>query len=361
MIRTTGKESKIHPTLNVLPIPPFGKSGWPWTEENPSLPNTMPNGRPWPMVSIVTPSYNQAQFLEETIRSVLLQGYPNLEYIIMDGGSTDGSLDIIHKYKPWLSYWVSKPDNGQSNAINNGWLQAHGEIIAYINSDDTYEIGAFENVAKYFSNHTDVDMMYGDCNMIDEDGRFIKDAPTMDYDFKALVCNKWFIPQQAAFIRRKVLEKIVGVDESLYMVMDWDLWLRIAMNGFKICYYPHKLASFRIWGESKTSSQSLRSGKEKIAIINNLFRDPNIFQTIRPFKKTAYSRVHSFIGAAYCANYNRKKAFYHLLASIKYCPSRLKEKRIIKLLIISLIGRPLSIRLKGWYLYLSGMFKRNFQ
>ena len=111
-------------TLAELPPPPPGKTGWPWTEESPRLADMMHDGQPWPRVSIVTPSYNQAEYIEETIRPVLLQGYPDLEYIVIDGGSTDGSVEIIRTYAPWLTYWVSEPDRGQTYAINKGWMRA---------------------------------------------------------------------------------------------------------------------------------------------------------------------------------------------------------------------------------------------
>ncbi|MCG2767567.1 MAG: glycosyltransferase, partial [Anaerolineae bacterium] len=133
-----GKITMRCPTLSELPPPPSGKTGWPWTEESEQLPEMMPGGEPWLRVSIVTPSYNQAQFIEETIRSVLLQGYPNLEYIVLDGGSTDDSVQIIRKYADWIAYWASEKDNGQTDAINRGWQRATGSILAYLNSDDIH-------------------------------------------------------------------------------------------------------------------------------------------------------------------------------------------------------------------------------
>src|SRR5437588_12503482 len=115
---------------NVLP-PPSDKAGWPWTSQHLALPRVQPNGHPWPRISIITPSYNQGRFIEETIRSVLLQGYPNLEYLIIDGGSSDESVEIITKYSPWLAYWISEKDHGQSDAINRGFSRATGEVVAW--------------------------------------------------------------------------------------------------------------------------------------------------------------------------------------------------------------------------------------
>src|SRR6185312_15779847 len=124
------------PGLDELPRSPRGKNGWPWTEPTSKSEVFVQPRSIGPRVSIVTPSYNQGQFIEETIRSVLLQGYSNLEYIVIDGGSTDNTVEIIKRYEPWLSYWVSEPDAGQTNAINKGFAVATGEIFGFINSDD---------------------------------------------------------------------------------------------------------------------------------------------------------------------------------------------------------------------------------
>ena len=159
------------PTLDELPPPPPGKTGWPWTEDSPQLPDTGLDGRPWPRVSVVTPSYNQGHFIEETIRSVLLQGYPDLEYVIIDGGSTDSSQEIIRRYERWLVYWVSEPDHGQTRAINKGWTRATGDILAYINTDDCYLNGAIATAAQEFCTKPNIGMAYGNAIIVDEAGK----------------------------------------------------------------------------------------------------------------------------------------------------------------------------------------------
>ncbi|HUI06242.1 MAG TPA: glycosyltransferase family 2 protein [Verrucomicrobiae bacterium] len=138
------------PRLSELPLPPPGKSGWPWTEESRPVPDRMTDGREWPRISIVTPSYNQGRFIEETIRSVLLQGYPNLEYLVIDGGSTDGSVEIIQKYSQWFTYWCSEKDRGQAHAINKGLDRVTGQIGAYLNSDDYYLPNALAHVGRTY-------------------------------------------------------------------------------------------------------------------------------------------------------------------------------------------------------------------
>src|ERR1700680_2414413 len=161
--------------LQGLPPPPIGKTGWPWTIESHKVPRLMANGQAWPKISIVTPSYNQGSFIEETIRSVLMQGYPNLEYIIMDGGSSDQTLDVINKYKPLLTHFESKPDRGQSHAINKGMAIGTGEILNWLNSDDFLEEGALIQMAEAFSSAAEgVGAMVGIGHMIDLDKHILR-------------------------------------------------------------------------------------------------------------------------------------------------------------------------------------------
>src|SRR6266568_7556231 len=162
------------PTIAELPPPPIDRVGWPWTEAKDWLPELQPNGQAWPKVTIVTPSYNQGHFLEETIRSVLLQGYPDLEYIVIDGGSTDGSIEIIQRYSKELAHWSSEPDGGPAAGLNKGFRGATGEIFSFLNADDFYLPGAFYRIANIFSADRSVDVVYGDGYMSDVSGRLRK-------------------------------------------------------------------------------------------------------------------------------------------------------------------------------------------
>jgi len=232
------------PTLSELPAPPPGKTGWPWTEESQQLPDRMPDGSPWPRVSIVTPSYQQAPFLEETIRSVLLQGYPDLEYLIIDGGSSDGSVEIIRRYEPWLTYWVSEPDEGQSEALNKGFQRATGAIVAWLNSDDWYLPGILpERVAEFVYDPT-LALVYGDCHRVNEAGERINTWRTGPLTASSLLMDGPQIPQQSTFIRAAALSAVGGIDRRLHYVMDFTLWLRLSLVG-ALKYVPGPVANFR--------------------------------------------------------------------------------------------------------------------
>src|SRR5713226_256092 len=161
------------PTLIELSPPPPGKTGWPWTEESPQLPDTMPDGRPWPRISIVTPSYNQGQFIEETIRSVLLQGYPSAEYIVIDGGSRDASFKIIKRYEHYIDYWISEKDKGQSDALNRGFARATGEYLTWVNSDDILLPNALYLIAQSIRRAPDRKWLAGNLIWVDENSNVI--------------------------------------------------------------------------------------------------------------------------------------------------------------------------------------------
>lgn len=204
------------------------------------------------LVSIVTPSFNQAQFLEATILSVLNQDHPNIEYIIVDGGSTDGSVDIIRRYADRLSWWISEKDQGQTDAINKGFAHATGEILAWINSDDTYEPGAVSAAVARLRARPEVGLIYANTNFIDEKGRVIGRFPAAKTDLQRLKQGYVHIPQQSAFFRADLWHKVGPLDPSFYFAMDYDLWVRLARLA-PVEYVSTSLwANFRLHSSGKT-------------------------------------------------------------------------------------------------------------
>jgi glycosyltransferase involved in cell wall biosynthesis len=205
-----------------------------------------------PLVSIVTPSFNQASFLEATVQSVLGQDYPNLEYILVDGGSIDGSVEVIKKYADRLAWWVSEPDKGQTDALNKGFARARGQVLAWLNSDDTYEPDAVAAAVDFLQTHPDVGLVYGDANFIDEQGRVIGRFPAAQTDLRRLRQGYVHIPQQAAFFRGPVWQAVGPLDPSFYFAMDYDLWVRLASRS-SVRYLPGQTwANFRLHTHGKT-------------------------------------------------------------------------------------------------------------
>jgi glycosyltransferase involved in cell wall biosynthesis len=258
------------PDLQELPPPPPGKTGWPWTEASTSLPAAMPDGGAWPRISVVTPSFNQARFLEGTLRSILLQGYPNLEYFVMDGGSTDGSVDIIKKYSPWLATWVSEPDGGQSAAINRGLRLGSGPFTTWINSDDMLYRDALVNHASRvgFRPRT---VYIGDCLYIDEHDRPLNTHRGRVHDFGDLVRvptvwrareQRGHIVQPEVLFPRQLALDVGGLDVDNHRTMDYELWGKFLLAGAAFEYTQIPIAMFRLHGQQKTGqgwaqSQSL--------------------------------------------------------------------------------------------------------
>ncbi|MDX1436360.1 MAG: glycosyltransferase family 2 protein [Anaerolineales bacterium] len=254
------------PGLDALPQT-YIAEGWPWAAEIAPIPDKMPDGQSWPKVSIVTPSFNQGAFLEQTIRSVLLQGYPNLEYIIMDGGSRDGSLEILEKYDRWLSYWASEPDRGQSHAINKGWSRAGGEILAYLNSDDFYFPGALRTMVEAWARNPSIGLVAGGVAFTDAHGRirssrqaYLKDGSPGDLSL--LLPEDWFLPQQAAFFPTKMLDKAGRwLREDLHFTMDRELFYRLSRYG-EIHLVDQTLAGDRSHPYTKRTQYTLAMYRE---------------------------------------------------------------------------------------------------
>jgi glycosyltransferase involved in cell wall biosynthesis len=218
-----------------------------------------------PLVSIVTPSFNQVSFLEKTIHSVLAQDYPHIEYLVVDGGSTDGSLEIIDQYSERLSWWVSEPDQGQTEAINKGFARARGEILAWLNSDDTYLPEAVSEAVEYLQTHPQVGMVYGDANFIDREGHVIGRFNARQTSYQRLRRGAVYIPQQASFFRASLWQKVGPLDPSFYFAMDYDLWVRLAAIA-PLHYYPRLWANFRLHGDAKTILSDERCWPEMLRV-----------------------------------------------------------------------------------------------
>lgn len=289
-----------------LPVPPKHKAGWPWTEEGRGcLPETMPDGRQWPKISIVTPSYNQGQYIEETIRSVLLQGYPNLEYIIIDGGSTDQSVDIIKKYEPWLTYWVSEPDNGQSDAINRGFRKATGVFGNWINSDDMLCRNALVNLATH-AQWNALEMYIGVGRVVDQRGKTVTFGQGKVHTFKDLVSltDVWwpdgYIFQPAVLFPLQLFQVVGGLDVGEHLAMDYKLWGQFLLHGATFKYLDVMCAIFRNHDVQKTSDLKdcvLSTTKVAEQFINGHEMFSEEYKKAMLSKLTKY--VHGLFGVGY--------------------------------------------------------------
>lgn len=265
-----------------------------------------------PKISIVTPSFEQGRYLEKTLRSVLEQNYPNLEYVVKDGGSTDNSRAIIERYQDKLSHWVSTPDKGQSHAINIGFTHTSGDIMGWLNSDDLLLPGALNCVADYFVKHPEIDVLYGNRLLIDESDNEIGRWILPGHSSSTL---SWadFIPQETLFWRRSIWDKIGGqVDESFRFAMDWDLLIRFREAGANFTHIPYFLGAFRVHDNQKTSAATDIGSYETKLIQKRIFGKIPSRMKIR-LAVTPYILRHITVNFVYLIAYMlRRKKYKHV-------------------------------------------------
>jgi glycosyltransferase involved in cell wall biosynthesis len=246
----------------------------------------------FPRVSIVTPSYNQGEFLERAIRSVLHQDYPNLEYIVIDGGSSDESVDIIKNYSNSLAFWESKKDLGQSHAINKGWRRSTGKYLWWLNSDDVLTPGSIAKSANFLEDNPDVDMVYGDLYFIDGMDRRLRREYYLDFDLVDFLVHYRKVSQPGALMRRENLDAVGYLDEELHYIMDRDFWVRLALSGRQIVHIPEVLAMLRFHSTSKAHLGSPEAVEERYQHIERVLHHPSLPDVVLLEEKQLWSNIH---------------------------------------------------------------------
>lgn len=244
------------------------------------------------LVSIVTPSYNQAPFLEQTIQSVLEQDYPHIEYIVVDGGSTDNSVEVIRKYADRLAYWISEKDSGQAEAINKGFARANGEIVAWLNSDDYYMFNTISVAVRCFEQNPDVVMIYGDMLAVNGDGQTINVLKYKQLSLQDLLCFQ-IIGQPSVFFRRSALEKVGRLDPTFHFMLDHHLWIRLALEG-RILHIPQVWSAARYHPQAKNRARAAEFGREAFRVLDWAKKQPGLAESVSKVKRRALASAHRY-------------------------------------------------------------------
>jgi glycosyltransferase involved in cell wall biosynthesis len=306
-----------------------------------------------PLVTIVTPSFNQGRFLEATICSVLEQDYPHIEYLVMDGASTDESLSILHKYADRLTYWESQPDHGQAHAVNKGLSRARGQLLGWLNSDDLLASGAVSRAVQVFQSQPEIDVLYGCLARIDEHGRSVptpilpKDR--LEFGLPYLI-GECIVNQPGAFWRRRIMNQVGLLDESLMYSLDYEYWIRMALAGAKFKRIDPIVAYFRLSPGSKTVGQTAAQAEEQLGTLEKVLSDPHLGQKLGlPASQIARQSRQARASIALRAAYGRAKtsdylaALHWLAVVLRNDPRVLIQPRYIALGIASL-----RRRLRAW-------------
>lgn len=246
-----------------------------------------------PKISVVVPSYNQGPYIEQTLRSIIDQGYPNLELIVIDGGSTDDSVEIIRRYASHIAYWVSEPDGGQTRGLIKGFQRATGDVQCWLNADDLHEPQTLREVARFFSERPEVRFVYGNWTWMDRDGNALYYRREMGFYRWLWLYAYDYIPQPAAFWRRDLYEEVGGLDPKYSLTMDADLFARFA----RVCHPHHldrPLACFRSYPEQRNQAHRTKSDREQYDI---LCRELN--RRVGPLEKISLSLLARAIRFSY--------------------------------------------------------------
>lgn len=331
--------------MPALPQSPPGRHGWPWETRAESLASVMPDGSPWPRITVVTPSYNQASYIEETLRSVLMQGYPNLEYIVVDGGSTDGSAQIIERYGPWLAHWVSERDRGQAHAINKGFARATGDLVGWLNSDDTLLPGALARLATAHRRQPAA-VILGDVEWVDVDGRVTRTVEQANVSFAAMVQNwklgmRW--AQQGTYVPGTLLRHVGDLDESLRYVFDRD-WMCRLLHEAPVCYVGSPVARFRFHGASKTVGEATKWLPEQIDVTLRYASAIPGLSRRRARAELEVSAALSYINLTY--RMDRRRGLAYLGSALRYDPAVASTRRFWLFALSALTPRAVLRRLR---------------
>ena len=291
-----------------------------------------------PLVSIVTPTYNQADFLRDTLESVLTQDYPRIEYLVLDDGSTDETPQILAEYAGRVAS-ERQTNRGQTPTINTGWERAQGDILTWLNSDDTLLPGAVTKAVNYLQDHPAVGIIFGDCLFTSAGGEPIersKDRTGFDYHNFVVQCENP-IPQPSAFIRRTVVDDIGPLDPSYYYFMDWDYWLRAGLRH-QIAYFPELLSTYRLHQESKTVAQAARAAPELEYMYRKFFGRSDLPQGVRDLEQQAMVNMFFTSGGYYLEGGDPGSARRMGFKALQTSPSRIYRPEVVHKFLYCLLG-----------------------
>lgn len=326
----------------IAKLPRTEKSGWPWDSETNKTIYT--SEIPWPKISIITPSYGQAEFIEETIRSVILQNYPNIEYIVIDGGSQDGTLDILRKYTDFINYWVSEKDEGQSHAIIKGFSAASGSIYNWINSDDILHDKGLYQIAKAFLENPEVDFVHGRNGIINIGSTLIDYMPHPKDNLQLRYLYEMPYGQQACFFSASLYKEVGGINKELRFSMDYELYVKMHLLNAKSVQIDQLIGSVRIHPKTKTYNleeimykengnvflgllKSLNRNNEVKLFLNMGFRSYNLYTVKRNVSnQMAKTLILLFLKKNIWYYYNKRK--YEIACKMAFNIIKLDKKNL---------------------------------